>query len=44
MVRVGPERQYKARDLWKRVDLPDATDSYNAEVPSHGSVLLRITK
>jgi alpha-galactosidase len=41
---LGLNGRYKARDLWKRVDLPDATNSYNAEVPSHGSVLLRITK
>jgi alpha-galactosidase len=41
---LGLNGRYKARDLWKGVDLPDATNSYSAEVPSHGSVLLRITK
>ena len=41
---LGLNGRYRARDLWKRVDLPDATDGYSAEVPSHGSALLRITK
>jgi len=41
---LGLNGRYKARDLWKGADLPDATNSYSAEVPSHGSVLLRITK
>ena len=31
---LGLNGQYKARDLWKRLDLPDATNSYSAEVPS----------
>jgi alpha-galactosidase len=41
---LGLNGRYQARDLWKGVDLPDATNSYSAEVPSHGSVLLKITK
>ena len=41
---LGLNGRYKARDLWNGADLPDATNSYSAEVPSHGSVLLRITK
>jgi alpha-galactosidase len=41
---LGLNGPYKARDLWRRVDLPDATNSYSAELPSHSSVLLRIAK
>ena len=35
---LGLNGQYKARDLWKRLDLPDATNSYSAGAVA-GSVL-----
>lgn len=34
------------RDLWKREDLPEEAvqgDVYSAEVPSHGTVFVRLT-
>lgn len=37
-----PGKQFRVRDLWRRVDLPLA-DSYEARLPPHGAVLYRIT-
>ncbi len=33
----------KVRDLWQKKDLGKFTGSYNAQVPSHGVVMVRIT-
>ncbi|MGA9658363.1 MAG: glycoside hydrolase family 27 protein [Asticcacaulis sp.] len=32
----------KVRDLWARADLPEATGSFSADVPSHGAGLWRL--
>jgi alpha-galactosidase len=32
------------RDLWKKMDLTDVTDTYSSELPSHGCTLLKVTK
>jgi alpha-galactosidase len=40
---LGLSRPRQVRDLWKRVDLPGATDNYGVELPPHGSVLLKLT-
>ena len=32
------------RDLWKKTDLEDVTDTYRSELPSHGCALLKVTK
>jgi len=41
---LGIEGRHAVRDLWARQDLEDASTAFSAEVPAHGSVLLRITK
>jgi alpha-galactosidase len=41
---LGMRGPHQIRDLWKRANLPDATDSYSIELPSHGSVLLKVTQ
>lgn len=41
---LGIEGPYTVRDLWARKDLGQYTNSFSAEVPSHGSVLLRLTR
>ena len=37
----GPE---KLRDLWDHKDLGSVQDSYTAEVPKHGVVMLRVSQ
>jgi hypothetical protein len=32
------------RDLWKHEDLGKVSDQYQAEVPSHGVVMIKIVK
>ena len=32
------------RDLWKKTDLEDVTDTYSSDLPSHGCALLKVTK
>jgi alpha-galactosidase len=41
---LGLEGRHNARDLWKKADLPNSTDSYSSEVPAHGSILLKLTQ
>src|SRR5262249_37288999 len=41
---IGLSGSHKVRDLWKQVDLGKTSDSFSAEVPSHGVVLLKIAK
>jgi alpha-galactosidase len=40
-VAAGP---HAVRDLWKHEDVGTAVDSYSAEVPSHGVVLVKVGK
>ena len=35
---------HAVRDLWKHQDAGTAVDSYSAEVPSHGVVLVKVAK
>jgi hypothetical protein len=41
---VGFDRQAGLRDLWAGSEVSANGDSYTATVPSHGAVLLKITK
>ena len=42
--KLGITGRYAVRDLWLRKDLGRFNDKYAASVPSHGVVLLRLTK
>ena len=33
----------KVRDMWAKDDIGDSTGSYSATVPSHGTVLIKLT-
>jgi alpha-galactosidase len=37
-----PGKKLRARDLWKHADVPFPADGYQATVPSHGVVLLKV--
>lgn len=39
---LGMSGKCKVRDLWAHMDRGEATDTYTAEVPSHGVVLLKV--
>jgi alpha-galactosidase len=39
---LGLEGAQKVRDLWRHADLGEQVSGYNASVPPHGSVLLRL--
>jgi alpha-galactosidase len=41
---VGITGQYKLRDLWEHTSRGTADKEYTAEVPSHGVILLRLSK
>ena len=41
---IGIPGTHKVRDLWKHEDLGTVTGEYSAEVPSHGVVMVRISK
>jgi alpha-galactosidase len=41
---IGISGKYKLRDLWEHVSRGTAASEYAAEVPSHGVVLLKLTK
>ena len=41
--RLGIPGKVKARDLWRQKDRPDDSESIDAEVASHGVVLLKLT-
>jgi alpha-galactosidase len=40
----GIQKAKKVRDLWSHKDLTNAAEDYTAQVPSHGVVLLRVSK
>ncbi len=40
----GIKKARKVRDLWAHKDLPGAEEGYSAQVPSHGVLLLRVSK
>jgi alpha-galactosidase len=40
---LGVSGKQAVRDLWQRKDLGAFTDSFAAEVPSHGSVLVKLS-
>ncbi len=42
--KIGDSLSAKLRDLWQRKDLGAMQDSYAAEVPKHGVVLLKVSK
>jgi len=39
----GKSSKLKVRDMWASVDIGDFTGSYSATVPSHGTVLVKLT-
>ncbi|MEO8597954.1 MAG: glycoside hydrolase family 27 protein [Candidatus Solibacter sp.] len=41
---IGVKGPRKARDLWKHADLGKLDNEYSVEVPSHGVVMLRLSK
>lgn len=41
---IGLSGAQPVRDLWRRLDVGTHTDSYSAEVPKHGVVLLKVGK
>ena len=41
---LGLQGRHKVRDLWAHTDVGSSRDSYSAEVPIHGVVLLRIAR
>ena len=41
---VGVTGPQPVRDLWRGRDLGEFTDAFSAEVPPHGTVLVRIGK
>ncbi len=41
---IGVKGSHKVRDLWKHEDLGKVSDQYQAEVPSHGVVMIKIVK
>lgn len=40
---IGVRQSAKIRDLWEHKDLGTVRDSYSAEVPKHGVVMLRVS-
>ena len=40
----GIKKATKVRDLWAHKEITGAAESYTAQVPSHGVVLLRVSK
>jgi alpha-galactosidase len=42
--KIGAQSSAKLRDLWQRKDLGSMQNSYTAEVPKHGVVLLKVSK
>jgi len=41
---LGLKGKHKARDLWNHIDLGSVRDTYSAEVPAHGVILVRIAR
>ncbi len=41
---IGMSGPANVRDLWAHADLGEHTDSFSAEVPSHGVVMVRLTE
>lgn len=41
---LGIEGKFKVRDLWRQKDLGEFENSYEAEVPYHGVMMLKISK
>ncbi len=39
---IGKHRTARIRDLWDRKDLGTITDSYSANVPKHGMIMLKV--
>ena len=42
--KIGAPSSARLRDLWQRKDLGAMQNSYTAEVPKHGVVLLKVSK
>jgi alpha-galactosidase len=40
---IGISGKWRVRDLWEHVDKGSSADRYTAEVPSHGTVMLKIS-
>jgi len=41
---LGISGKHKVRDLWRQKDLGEFSDGFEAEVPYHGVVLVKIFK
>jgi len=41
---IGAPASAKLRDLWQRKDLGTVQNAYTADVPTHGVVLLKVSK
>jgi alpha-galactosidase len=41
---LGWTGKHKVRDLWKHSDLGEQADGYSSSVPSHGVVMIRVSK
>jgi alpha-galactosidase len=41
---IGWTGKHKARDLWKHADLGEQAEGYSSVVPSHGVVMIRVSK
>ena len=41
---VGINGSHKVRDLWKHEDLGNMKDEFSAEVPTHGVVMVKVSK
>jgi alpha-galactosidase len=41
---IGVSGSHRVRDLWKHSDIGKMNDSFSADVPSHGVVLVKIAK
>ena len=40
----GEDVSAAVRDLWQHADLPNATKSFTAKVPSHGTAMVRLSR
>ncbi|MEO8414310.1 MAG: hypothetical protein ABI472_11655 [Ginsengibacter sp.] len=41
---LGLEGQYKIRDLWRQINVGNASNSYSSNIPPHGVSLINVTK
>jgi alpha-galactosidase len=41
---LGLEGKYKIRDLWRQINVGNASDSYSSNIPPHGVSLIKLVK